>query len=715
MVYNMAATLLIALNLLDQKLYSNERIVAMFRKPGSMLWRCTLLVLIEFLTVGTGLTQDGNRKQLADVISKAGGELELSGEDCFVDLSGSGLTDELLKNLLETLEQCPTIRYLDLERTEITDSGFTSLAVLRNLLAVDVTNTTITDEGVKNFIGISLSAAVLVVDNSLQNSLAFPNWKNLRPRSRRGNYQYFDLRFSPSSTKLAIVAGDGVYLCTTEDAKLQSLPKQARFTDFSLDEKLMILTYLEGTSVLDLDTNEQIQFIPYQMTSPNRAALSSDQRFIIVDEYTAAFKFALDSRELMERLEAKVVGRSLLCTQRFPETVSNLITPDGTRVEGRINDTIRDVGMGVISGDGRRAGWVKKRFDHSVLSSAVHIADLKSGEVLNRIWTPDNHWTTGDFSGDGSRVVVGAFEGAVAVFDITTERLLFSHQSTAGAVKCVAISPDGNWLAAAFEHGSIRFWRIDANGADVSFAPPLRRKFRPSADAEMIFTTFVDSVQNSDNAKLDVVRRWRANLLSSTAELELLQLALRHPSNDVRLGILKLFATPGDPGYARVLFADAVMTQLFNIVDNLNEEVSVRREAVRTLLQSFEDSRKHLYERLAILKTDAYFTVPTLAEFIGDREVHHWKAGGAHDAPVGAVTLLGSWGMASSEAVPVLIEVLNEHPNQHTFAVAAADALGAMGNAAVQAIPALRRAINSGHGALKSAAKKAIATISSSN
>jgi hypothetical protein len=139
------------------------------------------------------------------------------------------------------------------------------------------------------------------------------------------------------------------------------------------------------------------------MNSPVRAALSSDQRFIIVDEYTAAFKFALDSGELMERLEANVLGRSLLCTPRFPKTVSNLITPDGTELKGKINDTLRDVGMGIVSGDGQRVGWVKKRLGQSVLSSsAVHIADLKSGEVLNRIWTADNHWTTGDFSGDGS-------------------------------------------------------------------------------------------------------------------------------------------------------------------------------------------------------------------------------------------------------------------------------------------------------------------------
>ena len=33
-------------------------------------------------------------------------------------------------------------------------------------------------------------------------------------------------------------------------------------------------------------------------------------------------------------------------------------------------------------------------------------------------------------------------------------------------------------------------------------------------------------------------------------------------------------------------------------------------------------------------------------------------------------------GTAASEAVPSLIEVLNEPPDQHTFAVAAADALG---------------------------------------
>ena len=686
----------------------------MYHKPGSIFWRCSLIVLVEFLSVGTGLTQDGNRKQLAEVISKAGGELDWSGEDCFVDLSGTGFRDELLNDLLQTLEQLPEIRYLDLERTEITDTGLASLAVLPNLLVVDVTNTTITDEGVRNFIGLSQSSSVQVVNNSLPNSFAFPNWKNLRPRGRRSNYQDFDLRFSPSSTKLAIVAGDGVYICDTKDAKLQSLPKLGRYVDFSLDEKLIVLTYLEGTTVLDLGTNEQIQFIPYQMNSPYRAALSSDRRFIIVNEGTAAFKFALVSGELMERLEANVLGRSLLCTPNFRRTVSNLITPAGTRVEARINDTVRDVGMGVISGDGRLAGWVKKVPGQSVLSSsAVHIADLKTGEMIKRIWTPDNYWTTGDFSGDGSRIAVGALEGAVAVFDVTTERLLFSHQSTAGAVNCVSISPDGNWLAAAFEQGSICFWQIDANAADVSFAPPLRRKLRPSEDVEMIFTTFVDSVQNSDDAKLDVVRRWRAKLFQASPELELLQLALQHPKNDIRVGILELFATPGNPDDGKVAFSDAVMSQLLNIVDNPHEELRVRREAVRTILHCDENVRLHLYERLAILKADAYFAIPTLAEYIGDREKRHWTY--SFLLPIGAIHLLESWGTASSEAVPTLIEVLEHHPDRNASATAAASALGAIGKKAEQALPALRRATNSDYSTLKSAARRAIETIDSSN
>lgn len=448
-----------------------------------------------------------------------------------------------------------------------------------------------------------------------------------------------------------------------------------------------------------------MQHFPLRTQSPSRVAFSSDRRSVIVDEYNVSFKYQLETSAVVERFTERLAGRSMEGTHRFSSTVSNLVSPDGKQHSGKINEKERHIGTGVISGDGRFAAWVQDRYSDSARFSTKHIADLKSGEVIQRLWMPDNFWNTGDFSTDGNRIIVGAVEGMVAVFDVEIERLLFLHQSTAGAAKCVVISPDGNWVTAAFGHHSLRWWRIDGRADDVQFSRPLQRKIRASPEVESIFETFVDSVQQADTAKTEVVGQWRANLRDSSSEIQLLQLALRHADPEIKLATLQMFAIPANKKFGKVVLSDEVQSQLLNVVDNFTEELSVRREVVRTLLQSYESDRRQLYQRLSVLKSKAFFAISALAELVSDRESRQWMAAGAFDAAKGAVNLLGSRGTDASEAVPALALALDEHLNREDFAAEAARALGSMNKEAEQALPALRRATNSNDSTVRSAAE----------
>ncbi len=58
-------------------------------------------------------------------------------------------------------------------------------------------------------------------------------------------------------------------------------------------------------------------------------------------------------------------------------------------------------------------------------------------------------------------MVSGVEEGTVRVWDLASRRALHVFPGTGGVIHCVAVSPDGQWLAAGDAAGGLRLWELD--------------------------------------------------------------------------------------------------------------------------------------------------------------------------------------------------------------------------------------------------------------
>lgn len=75
------------------------------------------------------------------------------------------------------------------------------------------------------------------------------------------------------------------------------------------------------------------------------------------------------------------------------------------------------------------------------------------------------------FDPAGARLAVGSGDGVVSIWDVRTARLLTKLTGSAGAVRTVGFSPDGEWLIAGYENRIAMLWRADGNPHDsLTFA-----------------------------------------------------------------------------------------------------------------------------------------------------------------------------------------------------------------------------------------------------
>ncbi|WP_182868791.1 HEAT repeat domain-containing protein [Rhodopirellula sp. JC639] len=227
-----------------------------------------------------------------------------------------------------------------------------------------------------------------------------------------------------------------------------------------------------------------------------------------------------------------------------------------------------------------------------------------------------------------------------------------------------------------------------------------------------IFETFVQGVVADDRQRLSTVRQWYDAQRKEKPTAAFVRRALVHPDEAVRLKAVEFLSTPLDG--TKVHFSDSMMGELLIAVEDRDQPVTVRRELVFAILQGYENDRAELYDLLRQAGDEGLFAVKPIAQFMVDRSHRHWRNGGDFDAPIGAAELLQEWGPDASEAVPALIEVLREHPNQYSFAPAAAVALGAMGPEASEAVDALELATTARYGDVREAATEALNRISTS-
>jgi WD40 repeat protein len=65
---------------------------------------------------------------------------------------------------------------------------------------------------------------------------------------------------------------------------------------------------------------------------------------------------------------------------------------------------------------------------------------------------------------DGSWLAAAGQDGSVRIWDAVTGRKRATLSGHTGPVRAVAVAPDGSWLAAAGRDGSVRIWDLATNG-----------------------------------------------------------------------------------------------------------------------------------------------------------------------------------------------------------------------------------------------------------
>ena len=101
----------------------------------------------------------------------------------------------------------------------------------------------------------------------------------------------------------------------------------------------------------------------------------------------------------------------------------------------------------------------------------------------------------------GERVVAGCQDGSVAMWDLSTGKLLFELRGRSSEVTAMAFSPDGRTLLAAGRDGTFRFLDTDSGRP---LGPPLHE-----SDAVLCAAFHPDGQSAATGTADGTVRRWR--------------------------------------------------------------------------------------------------------------------------------------------------------------------------------------------------------------
>ncbi len=119
--------------------------------------------------------------------------------------------------------------------------------------------------------------------------------------------------------------------------------------------------------------------------------------------------------------------------------------------------------------------------------------------VIGRIGLGERvHWVR--FSRDGSRLAAAGFDGAVALYDVRSNRALWKHTLNKNRINTVCFSPDESILATAGLDAIVRLWNA-SDGAPRGELPG-----HPGSDAEAHFTP--DGKQIVSGGSDNIIRIW---------------------------------------------------------------------------------------------------------------------------------------------------------------------------------------------------------------
>ena len=93
--------------------------------------------------------------------------------------------------------------------------------------------------------------------------------------------------------------------------------------------------------------------------------------------------------------------------------------------------------------------------------TVCYVWDVPSGQLLHRLPDPaDSYALSGAFSADGNQLLLGTWNRAVHLYDLTNGERLHTFKGHRGKVKALAFAPDGAYMASGAEDGQVKIWSI---------------------------------------------------------------------------------------------------------------------------------------------------------------------------------------------------------------------------------------------------------------
>jgi len=308
--------------------------------------------------------------------------------------------------------------------------------------------------------------------------------------------------FSPDGTRL--LTGDGPVtnarvwdLAVTAAAEVATLPAPAYAPGAAvfLGEDQLVAAATAGNTVTVWDVGRQDMVwtlggeLPADAANPRRlltGLLSGPVVFEVATDPTGGRVAAL--RDLPGSTGSEVVAWDSVTGQElFRHTIDDgaldlAWSPDGARlavsdqgpagdrghvavfdhsgdVVGEVWDAV-DVGIGVIAFDADGKHIVGHRFPvyESDAPPAVHTWDWRTGEVVDRLATPDTH---GVWLSDNGALAASVLDGEqIAVLDVARSREVGVLTGQTGATIAVDFSSDGGTVAVGGSDGSVRLWDL---------------------------------------------------------------------------------------------------------------------------------------------------------------------------------------------------------------------------------------------------------------
>ncbi len=113
----------------------------------------------------------------------------------------------------------------------------------------------------------------------------------------------------------------------------------------------------------------------------------------------------------------------------------------------------------IFSNDGRRLLLIPTTELQE--GTTCYVWDVPSGKILHRFPDPeDSYALSGAFSSEGNQLLLGTWNRAVHLYNLTNGQLLHTFRGHRGKVQALAFAPNGNYFASGAEDGQVKIWSI---------------------------------------------------------------------------------------------------------------------------------------------------------------------------------------------------------------------------------------------------------------